>query len=357
MSELNNDMLDKLKSYLLSELHKKELLFDVKFDLPSTNNYQRLFSYEPFIESVISIMMLNESQSSKQNEKSVEEESDKNLVIDIESLENNEEIEYVDNLFNRIDEVFEDTSSHSLEIFLSFHKLRENYFRLNNLQKHKMMKKKPELLLQLIELEDHLVENGVLLPSEVNHLSSVKNVVTFGIKPNKKSPNEYILDDLLEVTNQDKSEINVKNRLLFRNFMESVGVDMEFTEKCFNLTKNQRKTNEKVDILKSQMTNLDIDENTYNQVSKDVRRKFKKMIESERVQKMTGVTKLIEYMEILMGDTIDHRQNYVVPEFEVMFGFERNSRKLLEDNTIARELNEMQENYDIIDSDHTSIAR
>lgn len=356
-SKLNPDMLSKLKKYLLSELHKKELLFNYNFNRPSSFNFMKIFENNNFLNSLVAILRMDQDKQpkKKKGKRGVAKGTEPGEEVIVEE-ETSDEVKYVDSLFARIGQVLDDTSSNSLKIMTSFYKLRENYFRLNNMQRTEIMKKNPDLILQLIELEDQLVLGGVILPSEVYHLSNRKNYSAFGMKPIRKSPNEDILEDLLEFDENDVSESHVKNRLIFRNFMETVGVDMEFTEKCFAMSQKMRKSREKKkDYEWGEL--LDLEENTQVDLQRKMRRKVRKMLRYGRAKKMIGAMKVLEYLEVLMGDSIDSDQNYRIKDFEVMFNFEKNTRKLLEDYTVSRELNEMQEPYDIVDSDHTNIAR
>lgn len=328
-------------------------MFNYNFKNPSINNYKSVFENDRFVESLVSILMIDEDKPSK-GAKPGSTQRPTEAIEDID--EDEDELRYLDALFSRIGEVMEDTSLQSVKVMTSFYKLRENYFNLNNMQRMSVMKKNPELILQLVELEDQLVENGVLLPSEVYHLSNRKNYKAFDLKALDKSPNEAILKDLLEVEREDVDNAHTKNRLIFRSFMETVGVDMDFTEKCFALTKSLRRSRDRAQDYKWGEI-LDLNHFSQKEMFAKMRYQLMKMGQYGRAKKLIGAAKVLEYLEVLMGDSIDSSQNYRVRDFEHMFNFEKSTRELLEYNSVSRELNEMEEPYDLVDSDHSKIAR
>ena len=360
MADLDQDMLNKLKNYLVTELNKKELTFNVKFGNPSSFNFKQLFQLDPFVDNLVSIMTLTEE--SKKNDKNSAKKAAKDTKLEEDLTKDNQsvsdEVNYLDNLFERIDDVMADTRRNSIKLLSSFSKLRENYFKLSSIQKRKKIQKNPDLILQFIEFEDILVKHKILFPTEIDDLANLRNLKGFNIKLEVESKNKKMIKKILKEDVNAVEDLNTKNKILFRNFMENVGVDMEFTEKCFDLNKANNDNNNKK--LNSVVKDIDfesaveIDKDYLKNLKIDMKKKIVKMNQYERVQKLTNVTKFIEYLQLHMGDSIESKNNYIVENFELMFGFETKTRKLLEDETIVRELNQMTEKYDIVDHDHTN---
>lgn len=343
-------MYEKLKKFLLSEWERKELFFDSLFDKPSKVDVNVLYDDQGFINDISSILMLkdNSPKKSKKNKKKEDEVTGHPINMNSE-----EELKFLDRLFSRIGNVMTDVQDTSIKLTNSFHKIRENYFRLSNLQRTELMKENPELVVQLMELEDSLVNKGVLLPSELNHLGSEKNYSEFGIEKVKKSSNEEFIKDLISTHEEDREKTKFKNNILFRNFMEKVGVDMTFTEQCFSMARNSHISKESH--FKQQVNHLN--EQAHNEMITEVTQKIREMVISEKVEKFMGLVSLLEFLEAHIGDKIDPKANYTVEEFGLMFGFEKNTRDLLETDSIIREMHEAWNKFELVDSNQSNIAR
>lgn len=351
VDQLDTEMYEKLKEYMISELRKKELFFNINFNEPSKIDVESLYNYEDFIENISSMLVLEDDIK---KEAKVEEEIEDELLS---NLDQEQELEYLDRIFNRIGKVIGDTQRDSSKLLASFMKLRENYFRLNNMQRMDTMRQNPELLLQMIELEDSLVMRGVLLPSEIDNIGSIKNLEAFGIEKKQKSANEEHIKEFIEITPEDTEKVKVKNKIIFRHFMEKVGVDMNFTEKCFEMARALPGENNGTSGGLNLMDTSKLEDGENSIKKKEVIEKLKKMNLREQEEKFLGLSRLLEYLQIHLGDRKNQNENYIASDFELMFGFEKNTRELIDYNSVLREMKETQENFETIDSDQATFAR
>lgn len=351
VDQLDTEMYEKLKEYMISELRKKELFFNINFNEPSKIDVESLYNYEDFIENISSMLVLEDDIK---KEAKVEEEIEDEPLS---NLDQEQELEYLDRIFNRIGKVIGDTQRDSSKLLASFMKLRENYFRLNNMQRMDTMRQNPELLLQMIELEDSLVMRGVLLPSEIDNIGSIKNLEAFGIEKKQKSANEEHIKEFIEITPEDTEKVKVKNKIIFRHFMEKVGVDMNFTEKCFEMARALPGENNGTSGGLNLMDTSKLEDGENSIKKKEVIEKLKKMNLREQEEKFLGLSRLLEYLQIHLGDRKNQNENYIASDFELMFGFEKNTRELIDYNSVLREMKETQENFETIDSDQATFAR
>lgn len=357
-SALGSQMREKLKNYLLMELERPDLFLNRKYDAPSQSKFLGILDQQNMKEHLQTIMTLSyydmEGPSSLEKDHPVYENEESDIENDNQrqitddtgiagSSVNQVAVDSLDKTLNNIEAGLQSLSKQHLKLFDSFLALRENYFKLNNLQRDWLIKNNPELLLEIITLEETLIKLGVVLPTEADFTLNRANYLSFDIEnaePHKKLKAD---EKFGGVTPGQIENVKIKNTLLFKGFASRLGIDVELAEKAIHLAEQSREISKQSQFGKKN--------------SNDMNNLMSEMKRSSRIQSMMSLSAYLAFLELSFGDTIDPDQNYSKSDFGTLFNFEKSMKFWCDENNSAQNFLYSNQNYDIVDSDHDKIAR
>ena len=228
-------------------------------------------------------------------------------------------------------------------MFDSFLALRENYFKLNNLQRDLLIRNNPELLLDTLTLEESLIKLGVVFPSEADFYVNRANYAVFGIEATDFHKKFDVEEVFGPVSASRVENAQIKNALLFKGFASRLGIDVETAERCIRLAEQSRE--------------IDLECGPRGGEETGIESMIYKMEKSGQVQKMISLGGYVRFLESGLGDSIDPSENYIHENFSTLFNYERSMRFLNDENNIMQNFLGSMEEHSVIDGENANIAR
>lgn len=344
---MNTKMFSKIKNYLLSELTKKELMFNINFNTPSEFNFYEIFHQSSFANHIAKIHTLTEKDMLENKKDKDNVNLEKFVKTDYEYNKFSNDLELTDFLFDKIYKHISAFEKENNLLLDSFKQLRKDFLELNSMQKDEFMTQNPEFLLEIIQFEETLVKLGLVLPSELDIFLNKKNHSESNFKVHDKN-----IHSKLEGLLGNKSELipsvyDKKEKAMENYFKIKFGiVDEKESKRLLDLKR-------KIDHRQRHDEKVNKFEKTRDKTQKD----FDFMFRLAKFQKCYALMEFMDFMGLNMSDSMDPANNYIVKEFNLFFGFEKNSKQLYEDFSIAKRFKDINADYHYVDEDHVKVAK